>query len=75
MSCSHETCACQIQGCGIDHPKDWQPKMAAQINGVLVHGDDRADCFAHYLLQAGYPTDRPDHLRKVAESVAARRAT
>lgn len=48
--------------------------MTAHINGVVVAGDDHADCFAHYLLQAGYPTDRPQHLRKVAENMAARRA-
>lgn len=75
MPCSHESCDCQIIGCGLDHPRDWKPKMTAIINGITVVGEDAADCMAHYLLQAGYPTDRPEHLRKVAESVAARRLT
>lgn len=71
MTCRHEDCACSIQGCGIDHPADWKPKMTAYINGVVVTGEDLADCVAHYMLQAGYPTDRPEHLRRVAELQAA----
>lgn len=73
MSCTHANCACAIQGCGLTHPTDWTPVMKASINGVVVAGDDPADCIAHYLLRLGYPTDRPEHLRKVAESMAARR--
>ena len=69
-----DRCTCHMDGCGIDHPHDWQPQMTAHINGVVVVGDDHADCFAHYLLRAGYPTDRPQHLRKIAENMAARRA-
>jgi len=41
--------------------------MKISINGVVCGGDDAADCMAHYLLQAGYPTDRAFHLRKIAE--------
>ena len=73
MACSHETCECQIVGCGLDHPKGWKPKMTRCINGVIVHGEDAADCMAHYLLQAGYPPDRPEHLRKIAEGITAKR--
>jgi len=73
MSCSHQSCACQVIGCGINHPPNWKPKMMVSINGVVVSGDDAADCMAHYMLQAGYPTDRPEHLRIVAERVVARR--
>ena len=47
--------------------------MTASINGVIANGDDAADCIAHYLLGIGYPSDRPDHLRGIAESMAARR--
>jgi len=72
-TCSHESCACQIIGCGIDHPRDWKPAVTARINGVLVGGDDAADCMAHYMLNLGYPTDRPEHVRQVAESIMARR--
>lgn len=73
MTCSHESCTCHVIGCGTEHPRDWKPKMTARINGVIVSGDDAADCMAHYLLQCGYPTDRPDHLRGIAERVVARR--
>lgn len=73
MACSHVDCQCEIEGCGLTHPKNWQPTMTVQINMTVVSGDDPADCFAHYLLQMGYPRDRPDHLRKVSESMAARR--
>lgn len=72
MSCSHESCACQVVGCGLDHPADWKPAMTACINGRVVTGDDHADCVAHYLLSMGYPTDRPKHLRGIAERMAAR---
>ena len=46
--------------------------MTMTINGHVAVGDDEADCMAHYLLQLGYPTDRPDHLRKISEGVVAR---
>lgn len=73
MSCSHSSCACAIEGCGLIHPRGWKPAMTIRINLVKVSGDDLADCFAHYLLQCGYPRDRPEHLRRVAERMAARR--
>ena len=73
MACSHESCACRITGCGLDHPTGWMPKMSATINTVVASGDDAADCVAHYLLSIGYPTDRPAHLRKMAENIVARR--
>lgn len=73
MACSHQSCTCQIIGCGTDHPRDWKPKMTARINGVIVAGDDAADCMAHYMLHLGYPTDRPEHIRKVAAGVVANR--
>lgn len=70
--CSHKTCQCQIAGCGLDHPKNWTPTVKMCINGVDVGGDDVADCLAHYLLQCGYPTDQPEHLRNIAVAVAER---
>lgn len=73
MSCTHTNCACAIQGCGLTHAEGWTPSTTASINGVVVVGDDYADCVAHYLLQCGYPTDRPKHLRRVAVHMAARR--
>lgn len=73
MSCSHVDCACQIKGCGIEHPDDWTPTVRMTVNGVLTGGDDHADAFAHYLLHLGYPTDQPEHLRKISESMAAER--
>lgn len=73
MSCSHEDCQCQIEGCGIDHPKNWKPTMKISINLVTCGGDDAADCMAHYLLQCGYPNDRPVQLRGMALKMAARR--
>lgn len=73
MSCTHVDCACQIQSCGLTHPENWEPRIRFRINGIEVGGDDHADCIAHYLLQVGYPIDRPEHLRKVAEHMAARR--
>ena len=69
MACSHQSCTCEMVGCGLDHPADWTPKVTVNINGVVVVGEDEADCMAHYLLQAGYPPDRPEHLRRVAEGV------
>lgn len=75
MACSHQNCTCRMLGCGIDHPRGWAPKMTAIINGITVGGDDPADCMAHYLLQAGYPTDRPDHLRDIAQRMVAKRLT
>lgn len=72
MSCSHETCQCQIEGCGLTHPKNWKPTMWININDNVVGGDDPADCLAHYLLDLGYPRDKPNHLRKIAESQASR---
>ena len=73
MSCTHANCACAIQGCGLIHPEVWTPRTTASINGVVVVGDDYADCVAHYLLQCGYPTDRPEHLRRIAMRMAARK--
>lgn len=70
MACSHKSCTCQIKGCGTTHLRGWKPKIMRTINGVEVGGDDPVDCMAHYLLQAGYPTDQPHHLRKIAESMA-----
>jgi hypothetical protein len=63
----------QLEGCGIEHPDDWQPKVVIRVNLIEVGGDDIADAFAHYLLQCGYPRDRPEHLRKMGESMAQRR--
>lgn len=73
MGCPHRDCTCQISGCGLNHPWDWIPHIVVQINGVEVGGDDFADCVAHYLIQCGYPTDRPDHLRRIVERMASRR--
>lgn len=73
MACAHKSCQCEIQGCGLSHPAKWVPAMMISINDQKHGGDDVADCMAHYLLAAGYPRDRPDHLRRVAESMAARR--
>lgn len=74
MSEERRVCECSQcrEGCGLEHPLYWKPKMTARINGVIVRGDDPSDCMAHYLLQAGYPTDRPDHLRKVAGSLVGK---
>lgn len=69
MGCSHESCACQIAGCGIEHPRDWKPSVTISVNGVVVTGDDHADAMAHYLLHLGYPTDQPQHLRKISEAM------
>lgn len=73
MACSHQSCPCQITGCGLDHPDDWAPAITININGIYVGGDDSTDCMAHYLLQAGYPADQPDHIRKIAQLWAAKR--
>lgn len=73
MACAHETCVCQIKGCGLTHPARWKPAMTIVVNTTEVGGDDVADCFAHYLILMGYPTDQPDHLRGIAERMAARR--
>jgi len=72
MACRHQTCQCEIEGCGITHPQDWTPAMHIELNGHEVGGDDMADAVAHYLLSLGYPRDIPEHLRKLAESLAAK---
>jgi hypothetical protein len=72
VSCSHVDCPCQIQGCGIEHPADWTPTVHITVNGKPCSGDDAADAIAHYLLSLGYPTDRSEHLRKIAEKMATR---
>jgi hypothetical protein len=72
MACSHKTCQCQLKGCGNEHPRYWKPTMTKSINGIEVGGDDEADCMAHYLLRMGYPNDRPDHLRRIAEGTVER---
>ncbi len=73
MACNHQTCQCELVGCGIDHPSDWVPQLEMSINASVVQGDDPADCMAHYLLSMGYPRDRPEHLRKIAESTAKKK--
>lgn len=73
MACTHETCVCQIEGCGLTHPPRWKPAMTVVINTTEVGGDDLADCFAHYLIQMGYPTDDPARLRDMGERMAERR--
>lgn len=72
MACNHVSCQCEVQGCGLTHPADWVPVMKMAINAHEVGGDDHADCMAHYLLSVGYPRDRPEHLRQLAESHVAK---
>lgn len=74
MACRHKTCQCEIEGCGITHPANWTPPMHIEINGIVVGGDDPADCVAHWLLSLGYPRNTPEHLRAIAESHAAKHA-
>jgi len=71
MSCNHPGCYIH-SGCGIDHPQDWTPTMTILINGHEMGGDDAADAAAHYLLSLGYPTDRPDRLRRMGEQMIAK---
>ena len=41
----------------------------ARIAAIILRVHD----VAHYLIQAGYPTDRPAHLRRISEGLAAKR--